>query len=160
MPCLPRITWCVLIGPGGCLGWAVAILASTYLSLHIAEASLPPTLMPTPKPTPTLAAPTTEPVGVIRGLEATWYCKPGISQCTKRHPAGGLYAAISPDLDYLRGVDVLVHYQGRSVRVAIIDCNCGATHAIDLYADAFEQLAPLNRGRLKGVTLTFVHQDQ
>jgi hypothetical protein len=62
---------------------------------------------------------------------------------------GGLYAAISPDLDFLRGRTISVCYGASCVVVEVRDCNCQATRAVDLYADAFEQLAPLSAGRLR-----------
>jgi expansin (peptidoglycan-binding protein) len=44
----------------------------------------------------------------------------------------------------------------RCVTVEIVDCNCGANaNLIDLYADAFKQLAPLSRGNIK-VKLTWL----
>ena len=40
--------------------------------------------------------------------------------------------------------------------VTIIDCNCGpGANLIDLYADAFQRLAPLSRGRIP-VTLAWL----
>jgi len=41
------------------------------------------------------------------------------------------------------------------VVVKIIDCNCQAHGSIDLFADAFQQLAPLSAGRLRGVTISW-----
>ena len=68
---------------------------------------------------------------------------------------GGLYAAISPDLGFLRGKPVKVCYGASCVVVVIWDCNCGGvTRAVDLYADAFVRLAPLSAGRLR-VTLSW-----
>ena len=64
-----------------------------------------------------------------------------------------LYAAISPDLWRLYGQRVRVCYRTRCVTVKIIDCNCQAHRAIDLYADAFRKLAPLSAGRIQ-VTLS------
>lgn len=84
-------------------------------------------------------------------LSATYYCLAGSSRCTVGHPdvAGlQLYAAISPDLAYLRGRSITVWYGERHVTVTVIDCNCQAHRAIDLYADAFRQLAPLSLGRI------------
>lgn len=78
---------------------------------------------------------------------ASWYCGHG-SRCTRGHP-GGLYAAIRRDLLYLRGKQVTVISGSRRVVVTIIDCNCGrGANLIDLYADAFDNLAPLSRGRI------------
>ena len=69
--------------------------------------------------------------------------------------AGGLYAAISPDLGFLRGRLVSVRYGAPVVVVRIVDCNCQATRSIDLFADAFARLAPLSAGKLHGVTLSW-----
>jgi hypothetical protein len=90
---------------------------------------------------------------LITGVRATYYCLTGISRCTRNHP-GGYYAAISPDLSFLRGKTITVSYEGRSVRVTVIDCDCQAHHAIDLYSDAFRVLAPLSRGVLS-VTIRY-----
>jgi hypothetical protein len=68
---------------------------------------------------------------------------------------GGLYAAISPDLGFLRGRAVKVSYGGSTVVVTIVDCDCQATRSIDLFADAFVQLAPLSAGRLREVLLSW-----
>ena len=109
----------------------------------------------TPKPTPRA---TPKPVALKTSrkttVSATWYCLPGTSRCSRSH-SGGLYAAISPDLESLRGKRVRVCYRSSCVVVTIIDCNCQATRSIDLYADAFRQLAPLSAGRLRGVTLSW-----
>jgi hypothetical protein len=37
--------------------------------------------------------------------------------------------------------------------VRVIDCDCQAHRSIDLYGDAFRDLAPLSAGRLRGVTI-------
>lgn len=78
---------------------------------------------------------------------ATWYCLAGRSRCP-RSAQNGLYAAISPDLEWLRGKDIRVCYKSSCVVVRVIDCNCQATRAVDLFADAFMRLAPLSRGRI------------
>lgn len=85
---------------------------------------------------------------------ATWYCLAGVSKCHYA-ASNGLYAAISSDLAYLRGKTITVRYGTRSVVVKVIDCNCEAHRAIDLYADAFRQLAPLEVGRMP-VTISWV----
>lgn len=66
----------------------------------------------------------------------------------------GLYAAISPELLWLRGQPVTVCYRSTCVVVTIIDCNCQAYHSVDLFADAFRLLAPLSRGRIQ-VTISW-----
>ena len=93
--------------------------------------------------------------GVASGV-ASWYCGHG-SRCTRGYP-GGLYAAAGPALRVgtWRGRSVLVHMGGRSVRVTLIDCNCGPhANLIDLYTDVWDALGvPLSRGVLK-VTVTW-----
>lgn len=115
----------------------------------------PPTPRPSPRATP---RPTPEPVAPRTShsttVTATWYCEPGLSRCSVGR-SDGLYAAISPDLEWLRGKAIRVCYGASCVVVSIIDCNCQATQAIDLYADAFRELAPLSAGRLRGVTISW-----
>lgn len=110
------------------------------------SATIAPTVapIPTPKPTVRLRASVSH---LLVGVHGSWYCLSGVSRCTRNHP-DGLYAAISPDLAYLRGRTITVLYGSRSVRVTVIDCNCQATYAIDLYASAYERLAPLSSGRI------------
>jgi rare lipoprotein A (peptidoglycan hydrolase) len=89
-----------------------------------------------------------KPAGTTVTGVASWYCGHG-STCTRGH-VGGLYAAIRRDLLYLRGRVVTVRSGGRSVRVKIIDCNCGPhANLIDMYSDAFGHLAPLSAGRIR-----------
>jgi rare lipoprotein A (peptidoglycan hydrolase) len=81
---------------------------------------------------------------------ASWYCKPGRSTCTVGHP-GGHYAAAGPKLRALLG-----RYMGRTVsvctssactQVTVIDwCGCPDGRVLDLYADAFDDLAGLGAG--------------
>jgi len=82
---------------------------------------------------------------------ATWYCKTGVSRCTVGYPASCLCAAISPDLSFLTGRYIEVCRGSDCIRVHVIDCDCAATHGIDLYAAAFERLAPLSAGRIEVV---------
>ena len=82
---------------------------------------------------------------------ATWYCQTGVSACHNAYP-GGLYAAAGPELRVgaWRGRQVRVCSGGDCVWVRLIDwCACGGSHVIDLYSDAFRQLAPLNAGALR-----------
>jgi rare lipoprotein A (peptidoglycan hydrolase) len=63
-----------------------------------------------------------------------------------------LYAAAGPGLRVgaWRGRVVEVCSGGRCVWVTLIDwCACGGNHLIDLYSDAFRQLAPLSSGALR-----------
>ena len=81
---------------------------------------------------------------------ATWYCQSGVSACHSAY-AGGMYAAAGPALRVgaWRGRIVVVCGGGRCVNVKLIDwCACGGSHIIDLYSDAFRQLAPLSSGAL------------
>ncbi len=67
-----------------------------------------------------------------------------MSICTSGYP-GGMYAAAGPELRVgnWRGRVVRVCGNGRCVNVKLIDwCACGGSHIIDLYSDAFRQLAP------------------
>lgn len=96
---------------------------------------------------------TSSSTNVLHSVLATWYCLKGVSRCTRGYP-GGYYAAISQDLRFLRGREVLVTYGDRSVRVTVIDCLCSRAGGIDLYGDAFRQLAPLSTGKLR-VTLSW-----
>jgi rare lipoprotein A (peptidoglycan hydrolase) len=82
---------------------------------------------------------------------ATWYCQTGASACHAAY-TGGMYAAAGPALRVgaWRGRVVQVCGGGRCVWVTLIDwCACGGTHVIDLYGDAFRQLATLSSGALK-----------
>jgi hypothetical protein len=87
--------------------------------------------------------------GSVEG-KASWYCVPGRSRCpTFAH--GGLFAAAGPALRVgnWRGRYVTVWYGKAHVTVQLIDsCERGCTVAIDLFGDAFAQLAPLGTGRI------------
>jgi len=136
--------------------------ASIPLGTDEAPRAESPTPTPTPNPTasprPTPRAtprPTPEPVASLETSHsvegtASWYCSPGRSRCSVGR-TGGLYAAISRDLLWLRGRAISVCSGASCVVVTVIDCNCGpgVTKAVDLYADAFKVLAPLSAGRLK-----------
>jgi rare lipoprotein A (peptidoglycan hydrolase) len=113
------------------------------------------TAKPTPRPTknsvavkkPTLQGKTHS--AILTGV-ASWYCKSGVSRCTRGYPSG-MYAAIRKDLLYLRGktVKVCSTISGTCIHVRIIDCNCGTNaNLIDLYSTAFRALAPLSAGRI------------
>ena len=118
--------------------------------------------VPTTGPTVVVVAPprpraTSSTGHVISNVRATWYCnndpsRGPISACQYHHldvvGSDQLYVAVSPDLDFLRGRTFTVIYGSRSVVVTAIDCDCQATHAIDLYADAFVRLRPLSSGSL------------
>jgi hypothetical protein len=83
---------------------------------------------------------------------ASWYCRPGISRCTAGYPADCLCAAAGPALrvgDWRGRLVTVRASNGRTVPVRLVDCNCGShANLIDLYAGAFERLAPLSRGRI------------
>ena len=99
-------------------------------------------LKATPRPTPPPNAGNT-----VRG-DASWYCKAGESACHYAY-SGGMYAAAGPALrvgDW-RGRQVVVCSGGNCVRVTLIDwCQCYGSRVIDLYSDAYRQLAPLSSG--------------
>lgn len=89
---------------------------------------------------------------------ATWYCNADrrrgpVSRCTEGFPdrrGPDLYAAIRRSDLELRGQLVRVCAAGRCVVARIIDCNCArGSSLIDLYGDAFDQLAPLAAGRIR-----------
>ena len=103
-------------------------------------------------PAPTVA-PTSRPAQSGRLARATFYCDPPRwPRCTTGYPASCLCAAASPDL-HLQGKVITVAYEGRSVRVRVIDCDCQAHNALDLYASIWEALGiPLSRGV---VTITY-----
>ncbi len=82
---------------------------------------------------------------------ASWYCKPGVSVCHYAY-SGGMYAAAGPKLRVgnWRGRVVRVCGSGSCVTVKLIDwCACGGGRVIDLYSDAFRQLAPLSQGTVR-----------
>jgi len=89
----------------------------------------------------------------ITGI-ASFYCSLLYhSRCTRGY-SGGYYAAIRKDLLYLRGKIIKV-CASNCIHVKIIDCNCGPNaNLIDLYSDAFNDLAPLSRGKVK-VTISW-----
>ncbi len=79
-----------------------------------------------------------------------------MSACHHAYP-GGMYAAAGPALrvgDW-RGRTVTVCRGGSCVRVKLVDwCQCYGSRVIDLYSDAFRQLAPLSSGTIS-VTVTW-----
>jgi hypothetical protein len=88
---------------------------------------------------------------------ASWYCMAGTSACHYQY-SGGMYAAAGPALrvgDW-RGRTVRVCGNGSCVSVKLIDwCACPSSgRIIDLYSDAFRQLAPLSSGTLR-VTISW-----
>ncbi len=81
---------------------------------------------------------------------ASWYCQTGLSACHYAYP-GGMYAAAGPALRVgnWRGRTVTVCSGGGCVRVTLVDwCQCYGSRVIDLYSDAFRQLAPLSSGTI------------
>jgi hypothetical protein len=123
------------------------------------EQAVLPDAATTPTPPPTVAAspqPTRHGRVSVSGF-ATWYCNSDprrgrVSRCRAGYPdrpgVADLYAGVSPDLARFRGELADVCWHDRCVRVRVIDCDCQAVDSIDLYADAFERLAPLSRGRI------------
>jgi len=127
--------------------WAAAMTSLGPRLTHSTAKVSPAPKPPSHRPAATRQPPVPVAVSAGRYVRVTWYCGNG-SRCTRGYAAGGLYAAISPDLSSWTGRLVRVTYAGRSVTVRIIDCNCQAEHAIDLYAAAFSRLAPLSMGQL------------
>ena len=86
--------------------------------------------------------------------QATWYCRPHRSACTRGFPSWGHYAAACAPLRRLlgsgwRGRTVLVSRGGLTVRVRLIDSCSSRRRTIDLFASQFRQLAPLSRGVIR-----------
>ena len=134
----------------------------------LASPSASPAESPSLVPTPSVPRPSITTSGTARShkltVTATWYCNNDVSRarrsdCHYKYPDiighDDFYAAISPDLSYLRGKTITVYYGGKSVVLKVVDCNCQATNSIDLYADAFEALSPLGSGRLRGVKIVW-----
>lgn len=105
---------------------------------------------PSPAPDVSRVGPSPSPKRSVRGT-ASWYCLPGRSSCSGSR-TGGLYAAAGSELRHgrWRGRVVVVCAGRRCLNVKLIDyCACRGSRIIDLYADAFRRLAPLDRGVLK-----------
>jgi hypothetical protein len=107
---------------------------------------------PTPKPTP---GPTPGPKPGPKPLAGTasWYCLPGVSDCTIGFRSRGMFAAASRALQrrigpHWRGSLVRVTTaKGASVTVRLIDtCGCPDGRIIDLYSAAFRKIAALSSG--------------
>lgn len=104
-----------------------------------------------PETTPGAVAPSAAP-GATRSVTglASWYCRVGVSACTRGYPASGLYAAAGPALRVgnWRGRWVTVTANGRSVRARLSDwCACPGGRVIDLYASIVNALGlSLSRG--------------
>lgn len=103
------------------------------------------------------------PAGATVAGIATWLCNADpsrgpVSRCTAGHPDGpgrDLYAAAGPALRRAlgpgwRGATVAACALKRCVTVELIDSNPERDGSlIDLYGDAFEELAPLSKGRIR-----------
>jgi len=102
--------------------------------------------------------------------KASYYCNADasrgkLSRCRIGYPDGpgaDLYAAAGPAVQRMMGSDwqgeqVQVIGNGRDVTVTLID-SCPPCSGIDLYADAFVQLAPLSRGTLSPVLIRPVRE--
>jgi hypothetical protein len=132
------------------------------------EASTPPIdASPPPASVRTMgvrAVPTTREAFVT--AKASYYCnadasRGALSRCRIGHPdrpgIDDLYAAAGPAVQRMMGSDwqgerVRVIGNGRDVVVTLID-SCPPCSGIDLYADAFVQLAPLSRGTIEPVLI-------
>jgi len=106
-----------------------------------------PTPRPTPRPTKKPALPRASSTGHSASGVPTYYCRAGVSRCTRGYPdragVADYYAAAGPSLRVgnWRGRVVTVWANGRHLRVKLVDfCACGGSHFIDLYWDAFKAL--------------------
>ncbi|MFG3010593.1 cysteine/serine endopeptidase inhibitor, partial [Streptomyces cinerochromogenes] len=99
--------------------------------------------------------------------EMTYYNDSGNGACGSRVDAASedlvavsheWWTSADPNQDRLcRGVDVQVTYNGKTITVPVKDMcpSCAAEH-IDLSQTAFQKLAPLEKGLVKGITWKFV----
>jgi hypothetical protein len=110
--------------------------------------SVPPAGIPaTPRPSGRVGT-------VMLWGQATFFCVPGRSVCTRGYAAGGLYAAAGATLRAVLGPDwrgrlVRVSVGTRSVVVRLIDCLCSGHRLIDLYGGVFARLGSLSRGVIR-----------
>jgi hypothetical protein len=142
----------IAVAPAPSLGPIVDYPVASWIPSLRPNPSLRTTVKTEAKVQPKLqvkkAAPALKLTGHRATGTATWYCKTGVSVCHHSYP-GGMYAAAGPELRVgaWRGRSVQVCGGGDCIRVRLIDwCACGGSHIIDLYSDAFRQLAPLSAG--------------
>ena len=124
-----------------------ASIRNAYLDSARQQLARPPAAVEAPTPEP--KAEPKAPAGKIRARgDATWYCVAGVSACHRDY-GGGMYAAAGSELrigDW-RGRTVAVCAGNECIPVTLIDwCACEGDRVIDLYGDAFRQLAPLGQG--------------
>jgi hypothetical protein len=144
--------------PSGTPGSGEGVVSGTSGSLPS-----PPSM--TPEPTEVIVPPKPKPHRQFVLGRMTWYCKSGVSACHRafpdrmgRHDAYGaagpaLRRAIGPGW---RGTAVRVTWRGRSAWLWLIDwCLCRNGRVVDAYADVFARLAPLSRGVLGGVKVSW-----
>ena len=86
--------------------------------------------------------------------QATWYCRPHRSACTRGFPSWGHYAAACAPLRRLlgsawRGRTVSVSRGGLTVRVRLIDHCRSNRRLVDLYGSVFDDFAPLSVGVIR-----------
>ncbi|KAJ8089124.1 hypothetical protein AAF712_010766 [Marasmius tenuissimus] len=114
-------------------------------------------------------APTNDTLVVRDGwtTDVTWY-HPGLGACGRQNGDNDLVAAVSqtvynnwpgatanPNLNPICGRRARVVANGKTVDVTIVDkCMACATFDIDLSPAAFQKLAPLSVGRIKGGSYT------
>jgi len=125
-----------------------------------------PTYPPSERPRSSRNTPSVSPVAVVKPTsantvpingkavrgKATYYC------CTTGYAPGAMVAAAGSELRIgkWRGRVVTVSYQGRSIQVKLVDwCGCKGSRIIDLQPEAFAALAPLSRGVLTGIKVTW-----
>jgi hypothetical protein len=97
-------------------------------------------------------APQTLPdTATVIGGTATWLCDPPRwTRCTKGYPEGSFVGARGSEIPASwRGKIVRVWHGRRHVDVRIVDaCACKGDRVIDLYAVAFQRLAPTSAGEI------------
>ena len=115
----------------------------------------PPRPQPRPTARPLQPRSTSPSTGHSVSGTPTYYCRAGISRCTRGYPdrpgIADYYAAAGPSLRVgnWRGRIVNVHANGRILRVRLIDwCACGGSHFLDLYWDAFKALGRPSHARV------------
>jgi len=128
---------------------AKPLVPSGYPSPAV-ESTKPPQPTRSPRPSSKPRARTTprpSSTGHSASGVPTYYCRAGVSRCTRGYPdragVADYYAAAGPSLRVgkWRGRIVTVHANGRTLRVRLVDfCACGGNHFLDLYWDAFKAL--------------------
>jgi hypothetical protein len=125
-----------ILGVPPVAGAATETPSQSEVSVHLPDASRAPSPSARTRPVATVKppAPHPKPGALLTSGVATWYCRPGVSRCTRGYPASGAYGAAGPELRAALG-----NWRGRTVHVngvavKLIDfCACGGNHVIDVY---------------------------